>query len=192
MTTDQASYAYRPRPFAAETVLTLRPRDILARRADSETVFPYTDIETIRLFYAPRGINFSGYRAKIYTRKGKTVAFEDRSHKSLIESERLGDSYRAFIIALCTRAEAANRNILLFAGKSVTLLALAGLLGLAAVLLLGSFAWNAFRTGETSIGLATGAFTLFFGAWTAGYIYHNRPRRFTAATIPQDILPPAS
>lgn len=190
MSKTHTTFAFRPRPFAAETLLALRQRDMFAQRAGKDMIIPYREIETIRLFYAPRGINFSGFRAKIYIRTGKTVSFEDRSHKSLIETERLDDSYRAFIIELCARAEGANANVLLYAGKSVTLLALAAFLGIAAVVLLALFAWNALHANQTLISIGVAAFAIFFAAWTANFVIRNRPRRFTANTIPAEMLPP--
>lgn len=189
MDKNRLTYSFRPRAFAAETELVLAPLEIKATRAGKETLFPYRDIETIRLFYAPRGINFTGYRAKVYTRAGKTVSFEDRSHKSLIETERLGDSYREFIVALCTNVERANPRALLHAGKAMPLLVIASLLGLVAVALLGRFILNALWAGEWMIGLTVAGFTIYFAIWTVAFIARNRPRRFTAATIPKDILP---
>lgn len=182
-------FAFRPRPFAAETVLDLKEREILASRAGRDTVFPLREIATIRLFYTPRGINFSGYRAKIYSRSGKTVSFEDRSYKGLIEQERLEGSYRDFVRDLCVRSERANPDVLLHAGRAVTMLALIGTVATATVLLMGYFITRALTNGSYGLALAIAVFTGYFALWSWAYVSRNRPQSFRAAAIPPGILP---
>lgn len=182
-------YAFRPRPFAAETVLDLKEREIVATRAGRDAVFPLREVATIRLFYTPRGINFSGYRAKIYSRSGKTVSFEDRSHKSLIEQERLEGSYRDFVRDLCARAEKANPDVLLHAGRAVTMLALIGAVAAATTLLMGYFLWRSLGAGSYGLALAIAVFTGYFALWSWAYVTRNRPQTFRSSAIPPDVLP---
>lgn len=182
-------FAFRPRPFAAETVLDLTHREINASRAGKDTRILCSDIATIRLFYAPRGINFSGFKAKIYTRTGKTVAFEDRSFKGLIEQERLEQPYRIFVETLCKRAETANPNVLLYAGKSMPMLVIIGILGSATALLAGYFSIQSLLGGQYVMGASVAGFTGYFAAWTATFVRRNWPQVFRAAAIPPGILP---
>lgn len=182
-------FAYRPRPFAAETALELGPRALIANRAGKDVTIPYRDIATIRLFYAPRGINFTGFRAKIYARSGATVAFEDRSYKSLVEQERLEGPYRAFVEALCARAAAESPNLLLHAGKVGSMLALTALAGAVTLLLLTYFGWQALAARQWGITAGVAVFVGYFAAWTWQFVVRNRPRTFSAGAIPEDILP---
>lgn len=182
-------YAYRPRPFAAETTLDLTRDALVAVRAGRETVLPYRDIATIRLFYAPRGINFSGFKAKIYSRTGKTIAFEDRSYKSLVEQERQEGPYRAFVTALCTEAERRNPDVLIHAGKMMPMLILTALAGVVTLMLLAYFALKTLAAGQYLLTFGIVVFVTYFAAWTWQFILRNRPRTFRARAIPVDILP---
>jgi len=184
-------YAFRPRPFTAETTLELTRDMLVANRAGRETSIPYREIATIRLFYAPRGINFSGFRAKIYTRNGKTVSFEDRSYKSLVEQERLEGPYRMFVEALVARTAAANPDVLLHAGKIAPMLALVALVGAVTLALLAYFGFRALTAGQYGTALGVAVFVGYFSLWTWQFTIRNRPRTFNARAIPADILPAA-
>jgi len=187
--TQRIRYAFRPRPFAAETVVDLTDRAIEAQRAGKDSTIALRDIVTIRLFYAPRGINFTGFRAKLYTRGGTTLAFEDRSFKGLVEQERLEAAYRAFVSELCSRAEAANPNVLLYGGRAVTILALVGGVGLLTTNLLAYFVLRSVMEGKVLLAAGIAVFVGWFAAWTWAYVMRNRPQSFRAAAIPPQVLP---
>lgn len=185
------TYSYRPRPFATDTRLELGRKELVAWQADQKYVYPYHAIDTVRLFFAPKGVDFSGFRAKIYSRDGKTIAVQDRSFKSLAQVERQGPAYRAFMVALCRRVEAENPRVLLHAGRNPILLALTGLAGAGMTGILGFMGFRTFVQGSWLLALAILGFSAMFGAWSWRYVTRNRPRRFIADAVPEAVLPPA-
>ncbi|HRJ69541.1 MAG TPA: hypothetical protein PK812_08030 [Beijerinckiaceae bacterium] len=189
MDTPTLSYAYRSRPFAAETRLELGRKELIAWQAGQQYVYPYHAIATIRLFFAPRGIDMSGYRAKIYSRDGKTISLEDRTFRGMVQVERQGQAYRAFITALCRRAATENPQVLLHSGRNPFMLALSGMLGMATTGTLAFLGGRAALQGQWLLAAAIIGFAGLFGFWSWRYVVNNRPRRFVAAAIPEAVLP---
>lgn len=184
------SYTYRPRPFAAETRLELGRKELIAWQADSKSICPYHSIETIRLFFSPRGIDFSGYSAKIYARDGRTIALEDRTFKSLAQIERHSGAYRAFVAALCRRVAAENPRVLFHAGRNRFILMMSGAAGAMMTGTLAVLGGRAAFQGQYLLSATVLGFTALFGAWSWRYVTRNWPRTFSADDLPDAVLPP--
>lgn len=186
---DTLTYSHRPKPFANELVLRLDSRELVAERGRARQVFALSRIERIDLAYAPRNIARLAFRCLVRDRDGRTLAFDNISWKSLIETDRQDREYHDFVAALVTRAEAAGGGVTLHAGISP--FKYRGMLGLGialATLLLVTLVRALMQSGHAFAGFA--AITLvYLGWWLSAFLARNRPRPFTAGAIPEGVVP---
>ena len=149
----------------------------------------FCDIFRIRLSFRPSSVQSGRYMTEIWTSLGGKLEVASTSRRTVLESDRQDGAYSTFVRALISRAAAANRGLVLEAG-TLALKYWAGLvvfvvLALAIAALGIEAVW-----AEQWIGAAiVGAFWLVF-LWQIGlYFQRNRPRLFTADTIPPELLP---
>jgi hypothetical protein len=184
-----ATYAHRAKPYAGEAEFRLYPTHLRVEQGRRSGDFPLADIVLLRLLYRPRNTTNEGYQAKLYRRDRRTAALTNLSWKSLVDMERQDAEYRRFVEALVAAVTAANPGVALRAGMPpwrYWLTAAAGLLALAALAVVSV---QAALNGSLPVALATGGLGLYLGWWTRRFLSRNRPRAFTARSIPEDVLP---
>jgi hypothetical protein len=186
------TYQHRAKPYAPEAHFVLEDDHVAITQGSRSGNFPYRDIVLVRLLYKPRNTTNEGYQAKIYRRDRKTAALTNLSWKSLVDLERQDEDYSRFISALIGRIVAANPAVVLEAGMPRLLHSLTMAAGVIAVLALIVVSVQAVRNGSLPVALLTGALTLYLGWWARRYLGSNRPRRFSPAGIPSDVMPRAA
>lgn len=192
MSEDAIIYRFRGRPFAAETTLELREHELLAVQGARDIRVPYRDIARINLAFAPRGVNMTGFRGKIFINGGKTIAFEDRHWKSMVETEYPRREYRAFALALCARAGAANPDVDLRAGRHPIMMVATRLLAAGTTVLLAYLGVRAVVNANLLMAAMLLSFAALFGYWSWQFVMRNAPLRFKPRAVPEAVLPPAA
>jgi hypothetical protein len=187
---DIVRYTYRLRPMGAETVLTLFPHHLKAERATDSFTVGYKDIAAVWLSFMPRGAYLTGFRTKIYIRDRKTITLDDSTYASFFTQERQGASYRAFVLGLIERVQAANPQAQIMGGRNFWMQAATIVFGAIFGGLLPFMGIMTLKAGQWLLGLMFAAFAVVFVLWTWSFIQRNRLRNLKAG-VPDDLLPPA-
>lgn len=183
-------YSHRPKPYSSELELQLDDRQVAAERGRSRQVYPLKDIELIHLVFAPQNLARLAFRCEIRARDGKSIRFDTISWRSLIAVERQDAEYRAFISDLVMRAARANPALRLEAGIGRHHHGAMTILGLALLALLAASIPYFLTVPLYFFAGLAGFSALYFGFWLRDYLKRNRPRIFTADSIPAEVMPP--
>jgi len=190
-TPDQAgehTYSYRPSLMGAPWTFRLTLAALQWEVGLRSGSVPYRDIRHVRLSYRPNSMHMHRFMAEVWTASGK-LPIVSSSWKSMVEQENQDAAYSAFVRDLHHRLEMSG-SAASFSTGSPWLLYVPGLaVFLAAVAAVGIL------MGEV-LGSATGLATLLVAAfaalflWQGGmFFYRNRPRTYTVAQPPSDLLP---
>jgi hypothetical protein len=182
-------YFQRPKPYAAELELTLTASQFIAERGKSRHEMPYYGIERIRLRFTPKNSVFRAFTCDVRAKDGRSVRFDNVSWKSLIETERMDDTYNRFISALIARASKANPEIELHAGMTTFRHTGMVVIGAGMLVALAGCVVYAAMQGNTVVALMALGLTGYLAFWMKEFATRNRPRTFTPDTIPTDVLP---
>jgi len=195
-------YKHRPKPFGQEAEFVLGAERLSVGHGRRKAEFPYRDIALLRLSYAPTNIANDGYRARLVSRGGRSVAFSNLSWRSMAEMERHHDAYRAFVAALAERIMRANPQAELSAGLAPwRFRTMCGLAGATAAALAGTALFALYQRFQPSAAWPPGLASLMAGLagftlayllyWMHRYLGRNRPGAFRPDDIPERVLPKA-
>lgn len=182
------AYVYKPTMFAAPRELHLRSDAIEWRTGFASGRVPYTEVRRVRVSFRP--VNFVTYRfvTEIWTNKGPKLEIASTSWKSMVEQQQLDASYRAFVIDLHGRLALAGSRALFQSGSPAFLYWPGVAVFVAASLGLAVLTVRALETSAAGAAFVAGFLLLFL--WQAGSFFkRNRPRTYTAGTIPEAVLP---
>ena len=149
----------------------------------------YGEIASINLSYRPVSMQARRFRADISDRSGCRIAVLSTTWQTaaLIAPQDAG--YRAFIVALHERMQAAGADAVLTGGLrplvhrgAVALLALVAV-AMAALLI------RALLSGEFAGALFLAGFAALFAWQTGGFVLRNTPRRYRFGDLPRNLLP---
>ena len=151
--------------------------------------FPYRDIVSIRLSYAPSRINSTRYRCDLRMRSGRQIAILSTHYAGIADFEDRAATYVPLVRALIVRVAAANpaaafrsgKHPLAYWAEHIFLLAMVVLLVL--VLSMTGFAY----VGDSA--WVKFAIILFFIPLLLAYTRKNWPRGFKPDAVPKDVLP---
>lgn len=182
------AYAYKASLIGAAHQYELAADGLSWRTGRKSGVWRYQDIAEVRLSYRPMGMQAKRFRADLRHQDGQRIVILSTSKQtvSLVEPQA---GYRAFIIELHAKMAAAGSPASLRGGLRPVLhramLLVLALVGLAMAALLV----RALLTGE----FAGAAFIVGFAAFAvwqlSDVIRRNRPRDYTYADVPTDLLP---
>jgi hypothetical protein len=184
------SYQHRAKAYAQDASFVLEDDHVMVNQGRRSGAFHYRDIMLIRLMYKPRNTTNEGYQAKIYRRDRKTASLTNLSWKSLVDLERQDADYTRFVRALIGETVRVNPSAVLEAGLPRWLHGLTSVAGIIALLALAIVTVQAVINGAWPVALLTAALTAYFGWWSWRYLGRNLPRRFSADSIPPDVMPP--
>jgi len=182
-------YVYKPSLLGAPWEFRLLP-DRLAFAAGSRAgAVPYSDIRRVRLSFRPVTMQSYRFIAEIWSSSGPKLTIASTSWRGLLEQERLDKGYREFVLALHRRIADAGASPLLEAGSHPLLywpgLAIFALiaLGVAALLI------RALTQDSWAATLFLAAFFALLLWQIGGFFRRNRPRRYGARAVPDEVLP---
>ncbi len=152
-------------------------------------VWPYADIASVRLSYRPMSMQPRRFRADLTLSDGERIAIVSTSWQTVTLMTPQDQDYRAFIIELHRRMQAAGSTASLTGGIGSASYALAvAILVLLAIAMIGLLA-RALATSEFTGALFLIGMAVWF-AWTiGGFIRRNRPSRYSFDALPDKLLP---
>jgi hypothetical protein len=185
----ELTYAHRPKPLAGAMKLRLTDDQIIGERGAKQQAIVLSKLARIRLRYSPRNTSRHAFTCEITAIDGRGLSFDNISWKSLMETERLDKDYRTFVQALVAHAARANPDVHLEAGVTPFRYRLVQISG---AFLLAGLAGSALVAGLNKSLIVAGfaiALGVYLGVWLKDFITRNRPRKFTASTVPESVLP---
>jgi hypothetical protein len=152
-------------------------------------VWPYADIASIRLSYRPMSMQSRRFRADIARIGGERIAILSTTWQTVALMTPQDQDYRAFVVELHRRMQAAGSKASLIGGIGTVTYAMAVamvvLLSVAMIALLV----RALATSEFTGALFLVGMAVWF-AWTiGGFIKRNRPCRYSFDALPATLLP---
>jgi hypothetical protein len=152
-------------------------------------VWPYRDIAAIRLSYRPVSMQSRRFRCDIEHRNGQRVSVLSTTWQTVTLMTPQDKDYRAFIIELHRRLEAAGCRARLIGGLKPGIYAAGvAVLALVAIAITGLLA-RAVATGALGGALFLVGFAALFGWQIGGFIRRNKPQRYTFDALPAELLP---
>ena len=182
------AYGYKASLVGAAHLYELTAEGLSWRTGRKAGLWRYRDIAEVRLSYRPMGMQAKRFRADLRHADGSRMVILSTS-KQTVALMQPQAGYRGFVLELHRRLAAASSTASLLGGLRpglyraiVAALALVGV-AMAALLLralvTGEFAGAAFIAGFSG-----------YAAWQLrGVLRRNRPRDYTFAEVPADLLP---
>jgi hypothetical protein len=185
----EPAYAYKPSLMGAPWEFRLQPERLVWSAGSRTGSILYTDIRRVRLSYRPVSMQSHRFIAEIWSAGAPKLTIASTSWRGMLDQERLDRPYCDFIVALHERIAAVGGDAALEIGSppylywpGLVLFALVAI-GIAALLV---------RSLQQEFWAATLFLAGFFALllWQiGGFFRRNRPRRYDARAIPDDILP---
>jgi len=196
MTTAAAPITYGLRANATEheAIWTLEPDALTltgggALTAETVLRFPYRNVAEVQLSFAPTRADRGRYRCRVRMRSGQSVEIISTHYAGIMNFEDRSATYTPFVRELVARIAAVNPDCRFRSGKSPIVylaehLFLFTMFGFLVTVLIATADSTIGETSWLKLGLIG-----FFLPVAVLYTKRNWPRRFTAQTIPADVLP---
>jgi hypothetical protein len=182
-------YAYKASLIGAAHQFELTDAGLSWRIAGKSGVWPYADINAIRLSYRPVSMQSRRFRADIGNKDGGRIAILSTSWQSAALMAPQDQDYRVFITALHGRLAQAGSQAGLVGGLKPRIYAAAiVLLALVATAMLGLLV-RALATGEFAGALFLVGFAALFAWQVGGFVRRNRPLAYSFDHLPKALLP---
>jgi hypothetical protein len=182
-------YAYKASLIGAAHLFELTNDGLSWRIAGRAAVWPYADINSVRLSYRPVSMQSRRFRADIGNAGGARIAILSTSWQTASLMAPQDRDYRAFIIALHARMAQAGSQARLTGGLGPRVYGAAiGLLVLVAIAMSGLFV-QAIATGEFGGALFLVGFAILFAWQVGGFVRRNRPLTYSFDHLPDALLP---
>jgi hypothetical protein len=183
------SYRQRPRPIGFDLAYKLEGADLVIDSTRKVDRVPLGSVEQGRFTFKPGNIASTGYVTQLRLKDGKTITIGDTSWRSLVEIERGGPRYVAFITALAAGIARENPRARFLAGKPPLVWALFAGVAALSVGMMAYFAWRAFAQGFTGamwIGVLLGVVALW---QMLPMVRLNKPITLRAGEVPAHLMP---
>jgi len=182
-------YAYKASLIGAAHQFELTDEGLSWRIAGKSGMWPYADINLIRLSYRPVSMQSRRFRADIGNKDGGRIAILSTSWQSAALMAPQDIDYRVFITALHARLAQAGSQASLVGGlKPRVYTAALILLALVATAMLGLLV-RALATGEFAGALFLVGFAALFAWQVGGFVGRNRPLAYSFDHLPKALLP---
>lgn len=183
------SYRQRPRPIGFDLAYKLEGEVLVIDSTRKIDRVQLSGVEQVRFTFKPGNIASTGYVTTLRLADGKTISIGDTSWRSLVEVERGGTRYVAFITAVCAAIARANPKARFIAGKPPLVWALFAGVALLAIAMMAFFSWRAYMAGAMGavwIGLALGAVAVW---QMIPMVRLNRPMALATGEVPAHLMP---
>jgi hypothetical protein len=152
-------------------------------------VWPYRDIAAIRLSYRPISMQPRRFRADIVHVSGARISVLSTTWTTVTLMAPQDRDYRAFIMELHRRLEAAGSGAQLVGGLRPVLYHLAVAMVAIVAVAIGGLLLRALSTGEWAGALFLVGFAALFWWQIGGFVRRNRSQRYTLDALPEELLP---
>jgi hypothetical protein len=186
---DGTRYVYKASLVGAAHQFELTDQGLSWRIAGRSAVWPYADINLVRLSYRPVSMQSRRFRADIGNAHGASIAILSTSWQSATLMAPQDHDYRVFITALHARMAQAGSQARLEGGLRPRVYAAAiGLLVLVAIAISGLLV-RALATGEFAGAWFLVGFAALFAWQVGGFVGRNRPLAYSFDHLPKALLP---
>ncbi len=184
-------YAYKASLIGSAHQFELTEDGLSWRIAGRSGVWDYADISAVKLSYRPVSMQQQRFRADIDNAKGGRIAILSTTWQTATLVAPQGDLYRAFIVELHHRMQAAGSTATLIGGLGPkTYTGALALLAWLAVAMIGLLVMALLESNWMGALFLVGFAALF--AWqVGGFVTRNRPRRYSFDRLPDALLPKA-
>lgn len=152
-------------------------------------MWPYDEIAAIRLSYRPVSMQARRFRADIGHRNGARLSLLSTSWQTATLVAPQSAAYRRFILALHQTLAARHSEAALTAGLGRTAYAAALALITLLAVAIAALLVRAFVAGEWGGALFLAGFVALFAWQVGGFLLRNTPQRYSAAHVPDEMLP---
>ena len=183
------AYAFKASLIGAAQQFELTDDGLAWRIGPKSGLWPYATIAKVRLSYRPVSMQSQRFRADLEDVGGARLRILSTTWQTVALMAPQNDAYRAFILELHRRMQAAGSHAELVGGLRPALhTAALILIALVAAAMTGLLA-RAVATGSWPGALFIAGFAALFGWQIGGFIRRNRPRRYDFGDVPKDLLP---
>jgi hypothetical protein len=182
-------YAYKASLIGSAHEFELTDAGLSWQIAGRSGLWRYADIASIRLSYRPVSMQSRRFRADLEKSDGGRIAILSTTWQTVALMAPQDHGYRAFIVELHRRIEAAGSKASLIGGIGPKAYAAAlALVTLVAVAMTGLLV-RALATSEFSGALFLVGFAALFAWQIGGFVKRNRPCTYSFDHLPDALLP---
>ena len=185
----ETRYAYKASLIGSAHEFALTDAGLSWRVGSRSGVWAYGDIAAVRLSFRPVSMQARRFRADIESVSGGRIAVLSTTWQTVTLMAPQDHGYRAFIVELHRRMNAAGSKAKLIGGLGPkTYAAAVAMLVLLAVAMLGLFV-RALATFEWTGALFLVGFAALFTWQVGGFVRRNRPIVYSFDRLPDALLP---
>jgi hypothetical protein len=182
-------YAYKASLIGSAHEFELTDAGLSWRVAGRSGVWPYGDIAYVRLSFRPVSMQARRFRAEIENAGGSRIAILSTTWQTASLMAPQDHFYRAFIVELHRRMNAAGSKAKLIGGIGPkTYAAALVMLTLLAIAMLGLLV-RALAIFEFTGALFLVGFAALFSWQVGGFVRRNKPRTYSFDGLPETLLP---
>lgn len=184
-----AAYAYRPTVMGAMREFKLSEDGIDWAVGPVSGHIPYRNIRRLRMSYRPNSMQSHRFLTELWGESGPRLKIASSSWKSMVEQERLDRSYSAFVRELHRRVSKAAPSACFEKGHSPFLYWPSLVVFVAVALGIAALCVRALQAGTYAGAAFIGAFFAFYLWYSTNFLRRNRPGKYDADALPQDVMP---
>ena len=185
----ETRYAYKASLIGSAHEFELTDTGLSFRVGSRSGVWPYGEIAAVRLSFRPVSMQARRFRADIEKAGGGRIAILSTTWQTASLMQPQDRGYRAFIVELHRRMNAAGSKAALIGGIGPkTYAAALVMLALLAIAMIGLLI-RAVATSEWVGVLFLIGFAALFTWQVGGFVKRNRPRDYSFDALPDELLP---
>jgi hypothetical protein len=186
---DGLRYAYKASLIGSAHLFELTEQGLSWRAGGRSGLWPYADIESVRLSYRPVSMQARRFRADIRKVGGGWLPIFSTSWQTAALMAPQDKDYRAFIVALHARMAKAGSRANLSGGLHPRLYQAAIVCVTLLTIAMAGLLVQSMVTGEWAGALFLIGFAALFAWQVGGFIRRNRPVTYTFDDLPEALLP---
>ncbi len=184
-----AAYAYRSTVMGAMRQFKLSEDGIDWAVGAVSGHIPYRNIRRLRMSYRPSSMQSNRFLTELWGESGPKLRIASSSWKSMVEQERLDRLYSAFVRELHRRVSKATPSVCFEKGHSPFLFWPSLVVFTVVALGLAALVARALQAGTYAGAAFIGAFFAFYLWYSTNFLRRNRPGKYDADALPQDVMP---
>jgi lipopolysaccharide export LptBFGC system permease protein LptF len=184
------TYAYRPSVMGAVREFKLSDDGIDWAAGVRSGHIPYRNIRLLRMSYRPTSIQSQRFVTELWGEGAPKLTINSSSWKSMVEQERLDQSYSAFIRELHLRISKVATSARFAQGSRPLIYWPSLVVFVAVALALAGLIARALQIGASGGAAFVGAFLALY-LWQGGnFLRRNRPGEYCPGALPKEVMPP--